>query len=363
VKAGTIEHRRIPLDEARIKMLEDIEFSWSLRSSESVAENWQQRFDELCAYKSAFGHSNVPSRYEANRALAAWCGSQRSNYRQYMKAKDQGSDTSSFIITEDRVQRLESIGFEWSVRTPETTWKKRLEELRQFKVNYGADYAVPSKYKDNPRLGLFAKTQRAQRILFDEGRPSTLDQEKVADLDALGFCWHVSETAEDDVIDHHNLDEDILHAVNDAVDTVFQQPNSEEGMESHGINPHNGMYHPMVDIDEAHQIHVSNEETQQLQTDQIEITNEMVQDATHPQPPPAADYDITMSLIAMPNAEEPYNIAGGAGAISMAADIAAAVTVNQDAMNAGQQDDETMHHEHGNNGNYDDQGIFFSYKV
>jgi len=207
-KPDTQTKRSISLTEERIKLLDDIGFSWSLRSNATIAENWQENFGQLCTFKAQFGHCNVPPKYEPNRSLGAWCGSQRSSYRQYTKAKSSGQSIGNIAITEDRIGKLEEIGFDWTNRKDEAIWKKFLEDIRAFKVTYGIDCPVPFDFKENPCLGTFAQAQRAQRVLYDQGKSSSLDASKIAELDSLGFCWNDRETFEqefrniDDVFDH-----------------------------------------------------------------------------------------------------------------------------------------------------------------
>ena len=207
-EADTQTKRSISLTEERIKLLDDIGFLWSLRSNATIAENWHENFVQLCTFKAQFGHCIVPPKYEPNRSLGAWCGSQRSFHRQYTKAKSSGQSLGNIAINEDRIGKLEEIGFDWTNRKDEAIWKKFLEDIRAFKLTYGIDCPVPFDFKENPGLGSFAQAQCAQRVLYDQGKPSSLDASKIAELDSLGFCWNDRETFEhefrniDDVFDH-----------------------------------------------------------------------------------------------------------------------------------------------------------------
>ena len=69
--------------------------------------------------------------------------------------------TRSTSMTPEKVQRLESIGFEWARRKGEHAWKEKYDELKQYKDQHG-NVDVPTKYPANPALGRWVSTQRAQ---------------------------------------------------------------------------------------------------------------------------------------------------------------------------------------------------------
>ena len=103
-----LEGKRSTLTDDRIQMLQQMNFVWS--SHDAV---WAERFMELCNYKRIHGNCLVPSSYQANQQLAIWVKRQRRQYKFY---KD-GKATS---MTADRIERLNTIGFEWDCRKPKT---------------------------------------------------------------------------------------------------------------------------------------------------------------------------------------------------------------------------------------------------
>ena len=52
-----------PLTQDRIDLLDEIGFTWTIRSRDSLGESWNQRLAELKAYKEKHGNCLVPSRY------------------------------------------------------------------------------------------------------------------------------------------------------------------------------------------------------------------------------------------------------------------------------------------------------------
>ena len=98
-------------------------------------------------------------------------------------------------LTDERIQRLENLGFVWSLRDD---WMKHFEELKLYKQEFG-HCNVPARYPSNRRLGIWVSAQRQQyKILksaeFEETkkqRPSSLTQERIELLNRLGFTWTI----------------------------------------------------------------------------------------------------------------------------------------------------------------------------
>lgn len=100
----------------RMKALEDIGFVWDSHSSV-----WEERFCELKEFHRMYDHSNVPTTYKENPKLAAWVKCQR---RQYKLLKDGKASN----MTEERLIKLEGLGFEWQLRSYHNAKKGSSEE-------------------------------------------------------------------------------------------------------------------------------------------------------------------------------------------------------------------------------------------
>ena len=139
-------------------------------SSPRHLPSWEQRFQELQAFKKENGHCNVPAVYPPNPALGTWAHSVR-------HAKKKGT------LAEDRVRRLDALAFCWD-RGPIIAgrWKERIDELKVFKKRHG-HCNVPAVYPLDPALAHWVSYARHQKKLGE------LDQEITRCLDALGFCW------------------------------------------------------------------------------------------------------------------------------------------------------------------------------
>ena len=185
---------------------------------DSVADDqkrkiWNERFEDLKAYKEKHGDCLVPGRYTENITLGRWVETQRKQYHRYKQAKQEGkTDFSAYAIAmdgEDRITKLEEVGFVWSLRTgsnsngpkPEKkeqslSWNQRLEQLKAYKDENG-NCLVPFQYAPDPSLGRWVSNQRAQYQLSRKAKEaeinsstfSSMTSERIAQLEALGFEW------------------------------------------------------------------------------------------------------------------------------------------------------------------------------
>ena len=69
------------LSNKRVHILNTIGFVWAIHNCTS----WEQRFEELKAFKMKFNHCNVPQHYDENPELGTWCNNTRISYRNLMK--------------------------------------------------------------------------------------------------------------------------------------------------------------------------------------------------------------------------------------------------------------------------------------
>jgi hypothetical protein len=85
--------------------LTDIGFVWNCRQRKKAKISskrlpWKHRFQQLKEFFEKNGHCNVPSNYK-NKQLYHWVTNQRRDYR-------------CGVMTDSRIQKLKSIGFEWN---------------------------------------------------------------------------------------------------------------------------------------------------------------------------------------------------------------------------------------------------------
>ena len=92
-----------------MKRLENAGFEWIL------CKTFDERFKDLMAFKSEFGHCNVPATQSNNnkyRSLGQWCSDMRKAY----KGIKAGGMPRNNKLTNADMKRLEKAGFEWRLK-------------------------------------------------------------------------------------------------------------------------------------------------------------------------------------------------------------------------------------------------------
>ena len=143
--------------------LAEIGFSWNTK--ELV---WDARVAELLAYKAEHGHVKVPPNWPTG--LWSWINNQKSNWKR-------GE------LSNERIQRLNEIGFDWNPFG--TLWEAKFCELFSYWEEYG-NTNVPTNWPDG--LNNWAKSQRKDK------KKGNLSEEKIKRLDEIGFVWNPYET-------------------------------------------------------------------------------------------------------------------------------------------------------------------------
>lgn len=175
VSTQRMVYSRRKISQDRIEQLNKLDFEWT-----GGSETWEQRFQELCTFKAEFGHTRVKAKYPPNPALGYWVAGQR-----YDKRRNE--------LTPDRIERLDSIGFEWEVRVAaqgkasgtralEKRWNEMLERFKAYAEVNGPE-TVKVADEDSKRLNRWVLSQRSLR------RRGRLSARRIQLLDELGFWW------------------------------------------------------------------------------------------------------------------------------------------------------------------------------
>ena len=155
--------------------------SVSSDSSERVhlyqIERWTERFRDLVEYSEMHGHFNV--KQKENPALFQWVKRQRHQYK--LRKISHRSN-----LTLDRIQMLEDVGFVWD--SHRAAWDEKFDELKEFKDLHGHCF-VPCKWKGNSKLSTWIKRQRRQYRKIASFQHSALDEERIKELENIGFPW------------------------------------------------------------------------------------------------------------------------------------------------------------------------------
>ena len=172
------------------------------RAQSSIIDNdytWNRNQTLLTMFQSRFGHCNVPEGYGVGteyEGLYSWCEDQKVEYQKMCR----GEPT---CMTPTRKNILMKLGFagvgeniskkRTSSKSAKAAWKKWMEKLTEYHNEHGnAD--VPLKYEPCPSLGTFVNRQRSEMRKMEAGKATSLTQERIEDLNKLGFTWALRES-------------------------------------------------------------------------------------------------------------------------------------------------------------------------
>jgi hypothetical protein len=79
---------------------------------------------------------------------------------------------------------------QWTLRETNGSWDNWLKELKDYKEKHG-DIDVPLKYKPNLALGAFVNRQRTEYRKLKQGLQSSLNDQRINELNELGFKWAI----------------------------------------------------------------------------------------------------------------------------------------------------------------------------
>ena len=153
--------------------LSELEASIRARLIEELGVTWDERYGQLIAYKERQGNCNVPIGWPENPSFASWCHKQREYYK-------------NGVLSPERIKRLDDLGFVWDYLA--AAWEEMFAELLAYKQTHD-NCDVPTKWKENPRLGTWCSLQRRAY------KKAKLSSDRIARLASLGFQWDLFEIA------------------------------------------------------------------------------------------------------------------------------------------------------------------------
>jgi len=167
------------LSESRRRALEDVGFSRDMfdeprTRSTGHRSSWEERYQELRNFRDANGHCLVPKKYGS---LGSWVRAQR----HLMKEQGTVGSFEGGVLSEERVDRLNRLGFVWDVH--EWQWNRTFHELLDYKMEHNTTN-VPMSYGG---LGLWVFNQRAYYNSYRKGKPSHMTPARLEKLKSIGF--------------------------------------------------------------------------------------------------------------------------------------------------------------------------------
>ncbi|KAL7541910.1 hypothetical protein ACHAXR_011358, partial [Thalassiosira sp. AJA248-18] len=146
----------------RIARLQSIGFIFNL-----LEYIWDEQFAALQRYKNEHGHCLVPAKYSEDPQLGNWVIKQRANAK-------------AGTLTDDRLKRLECIGFLFDVQ--DYIWDEQFAALQHYKNEHG-NCLVPRRYSDHPKLGNWVNKQRSS------AKAGKMSDVRMKRLDSIGFVY------------------------------------------------------------------------------------------------------------------------------------------------------------------------------
>jgi len=191
------------ITQERIDKLNSIAFEWRCGDDKDVGgvRGWDNKFDMLLAFKHSKGHCRVPSKYIIDQVkLGQWVSDQR----KFAKRLAEGKENA--LISQERIDQLNSVGFEWEIPVTKTATSKRGtngQEVATADVvdddkDAAAEWELQFERYCNQREGhrvsqraleRWANDQREQYGEFLSGKPTSLTAEQIEKLNSIDFDW------------------------------------------------------------------------------------------------------------------------------------------------------------------------------
>lgn len=142
--------------------------------NDALTATWDMYYASAKQYYQENGNLEVPARYitEEGYALGSWLNNQ--------KAIRKGTIVGN--LTEDQIQKLDSIGMIWD--SLDYFWKQNFKLAKEYCLTYG-NLDIPTNYKstDGKHLGNWILRQRQ---LY---KSNSLTDEQIKKLDSIGMDW------------------------------------------------------------------------------------------------------------------------------------------------------------------------------
>ena len=158
------------LSKEKQEKLEDIGMVWQVNQSYS----WSHMYKLAADYFEKYGNLTIPTSYVTENVenLGAWIAENRDNY----EIKN---------LSEDQVEKLETIGMAWSLT--ENEWNEKYEMVKEYYLKYGN---LSTRRNSNPPLSPNLLNWLSwQRKYY---QMNMLSESKTKKLESIGMNWNVS---------------------------------------------------------------------------------------------------------------------------------------------------------------------------
>ena len=194
---NSLQRAGIRMEEDLLRRLEEIGFDFNPEQKSQRGQHKRKAFDEqfdlLKEFKKQHGHCK-PGKTDVS--LNNWCSNVKYAHRSLQRGESKG-----IKLDEERIRRLEQIGFHFDsikipnpgspgvekIRSSRGSFDKNLEDLRKFKEIHG--HCNPSK-QDDGSLGQWCANIRAAYGYKQRGESKKgmkLDDDRIRRLEEMGF--------------------------------------------------------------------------------------------------------------------------------------------------------------------------------
>jgi ribosomal protein S16 len=157
--------------------------SGNKRKRQATNQSFDDRFNDLMAFKAKYGHCDVPYRGE-DSSLGQWCTLLRRSYK-----KIQNYQKPNIKLSDEQIQRLNDAGFKWSLQKAKSGFDERFNDLMAFKAQYG--HCDVSRTGENASLGQWCSDLRKsyKKIQNNQKPNGKLSDAQIQRLNDAGFKW------------------------------------------------------------------------------------------------------------------------------------------------------------------------------
>lgn len=146
---------------------------------------WNDQYERLKRYIEERGELPHDTYYkdldEESRLLTDWTRRQKEQYKDFKSGKERTS------MTEEKITKLEKLGFEWNKN--DAVWNRHYQELVKYYEHHGHSI-VPVRYPSNPKLGRFVARMRIEYKARKRGSPRAfITPERIKLLEKVDFAF------------------------------------------------------------------------------------------------------------------------------------------------------------------------------
>lgn len=182
------------LTDKRVEALKQLGFVWyPIRHLHAGDADWNKRFQELRAFKEMHGHTKAAQSTVLGKFVKMQRESKQNTEKHaaFLESGQLPIQNPRSRLSQERIDKLDSIGFQWRILEHTFTWEDRYQQLVEFQKEHG-HANVPYTYPIDQRFSRWTYKQRSEKSQKIRGLKHKLSDEREALMDAIGFQWVLS---------------------------------------------------------------------------------------------------------------------------------------------------------------------------